>query len=213
MSTVDTYRAGGTTSAIEPTLDALLDHVRAHDDTVAALWHDLPELAAWGRRLAEQLTAGARLIVIADDDCVPSARQLAALIVGHSGEGRPPLSAIALPVHAVGAAGAGDADSALALQVHAHARPDDIVLCLSTDGHRSIMLPAIHTARASGAETWAITGPAPDPLADTVDAAIAVRGPAMAAQEAQLLVVHLLFRALDEAVREADPGAAQEGRP
>jgi len=212
MSAVDTYRVGSSASAIDATLDALLDHVRAHDDTVAALWHELPELAAWGRRLAEQLMAGVRLIVIADDDAVASARQLAALIVGHSGEGRPPLSAIALPVDAVGAAGAGDADSALALQVHAHARPGDIVLCLSADGHRSRLLPAVHTARASRAETWAITGPAPDPLADTVDTAIAVRGPAMAAQEAQLLVVHLLFRALDEAVTEAG-SAAQEDRP
>lgn len=212
MSAVDTYRVGSAASAIDATLDALLGHVRAHDDAVAALWHELPELAAWGHRLADQLMAGARLIVIADDDSVSSARQLAALIVGHSGEGRPPLSAIALPVDAVGASGAGDADSALALQVHAHARPGDIVLCLSTDGHRSSMLPAIHTARASGSETWAITGPAPDPLADTVDAAIAVRGPIMAAQEAQLLVVHLLFRALDEAVTEAGP-AAQEDRP
>jgi phosphoheptose isomerase len=210
MSVVDTYRVGSTASAIDATLDALLGHVRAHDDTVAALWHELPELAEWGRRLAAHLVAGARLIVIADDDSVASARQLAALIVGHSGEGRPPLSAIALPGDAVGAAGAGDA--ALALQVHAHARPGDIVLCLSTDGHRSRMLPAIHTARASGAETWAITGPAPDPLADTVDAAIALRGPALAAQEAQLLVVHLLFRALDEAVTQAG-AAAQEGRP
>ena len=61
------------------------------------------------------------------------------------------------------------------------------------------MLAAARAARETGVAVWALTGPAPNPLASLADSALAVAAPTMATvQEIHLSMVHGLCLALDE---------------
>jgi D-sedoheptulose 7-phosphate isomerase len=84
--------------------------------------------------------------------------------------------------------------------VRAHARTGDIVLLLSTSGASANLVAAARASAESGAVSWAITGPAPNPLATACDDAIALPGAAANVQEAELVALHALCVAFDALV-------------
>jgi D-sedoheptulose 7-phosphate isomerase len=89
-------------------------------------------------------------------------------------------------------------DQAFARQVEAHGRPGDVFLALSTSGRSGNLLAAVDTARRRGVETWAMTGPAPNPLADAVDDVMAIPcATTSTVQDVQQVAVHLLCLAFD----------------
>jgi len=196
------------TDFVDETQETLFDHVRAHDEAVASLWREVPELASWGRTLAERLLGGGRLLAMGNGGSAAEAQHLTAEIVGRFDGERIPLSAIALHADTSSVTAIANDygyDEVFARQVRAHARPGDIVLALSTSGSSANLLHGVEAASECGAESWAITGPAPNPLQRAVDVAIALQGTAPAVQEAQLIAVHMLCRAFDAAVRGAAP--------
>jgi D-sedoheptulose 7-phosphate isomerase len=75
-----------------------------------------------------------------------------------------------------------------------------VLLLLTTSGRSPNLLAAARAAKEAGATTWALTGPAPNPLADVVDAAICVSAPAPNVQEAHLIALHALCGCFDAAV-------------
>ena len=194
------------TNLVDETLETLFDHVRAHDEAVASLWREVPALALWGRTLADRLLGGARLLAMGNGGSAAEAQHLTAEIVGRFDGERVPLSAIALHADTSSVTAIANDygyDEVFARQVRAHARPGDVVLALSTSGSSANLLHAVDAASVCGAESWAITGPAPNPLHGVVDVAIALQGTAPAVQEAQLIAVHMLCRAFDAAVLAA----------
>ncbi|MEV6905073.1 SIS domain-containing protein, partial [Amycolatopsis sp. NPDC051372] len=117
---------------------------------------------------------------------------------------RRPLSAIAL--HADTSATTaivndyGDHE-VFARQVHAHGRPGDVLVCLSTSGSSQNVVAAAKAAHELGVTTWALTGPAPNPLAALCDDAVTVEAPSVATvQEMHLALVHALCEELDKAL-------------
>jgi D-sedoheptulose 7-phosphate isomerase len=85
--------------------------------------------------------------------------------------------------------------------VRAHGRPGDVLVALSTSGTSPNVLSAVKAAHDIGLTTWALTGPAPNPLASMCDDAICVEAPSTATvQEIHLLLVHSLCIALDDVV-------------
>ncbi len=179
-----------------------------------------PQLARWGARLAHRLAAGGRLLVAGNGGSAAEAQHLTAELVGKLHDDRQPLSAIAL--HAETSALTAIANDfgyadVYARQVRAHGRPGDILLLLSTSGTSGNLLTAAHTAHDAGLTTWALTGPTPNPLADTCHDTLAVASPdTQVVQELHLVTSHLLCEYLEQelpAALAAAGQAAPAGRP
>jgi D-sedoheptulose 7-phosphate isomerase len=84
--------------------------------------------------------------------------------------------------------------------VAAHGRPGDLLIALSTSGRSPNLLRAAATARAGGLDTWAMTGPAPNPLGDAADDLLAIPCPGTpSVQDVQQVAVHLLCLAFEHA--------------
>ncbi len=76
-----------------------------------------------------------------------------------------------------------------------------MLVALSTSGTSHNVLTAVKAAHEIGMTTWALTGPAPNPLAATCTEAICVEAPSTATvQEVHLLLVHALCMAVDERI-------------
>ncbi|MFI7636391.1 SIS domain-containing protein [Nonomuraea sp. NPDC049400] len=159
---------------------------------------------AWGGKLAGVLSAGGRLLACGNGGSAAEAQHLTAELVGRFRADRQPYAAI--PLHADGSsltAIANDfgAEQVYARQVRAHGRPGDVLLCLSTSGTSPNVLAAARAAQECGILAWAMTGPAPNPLADLCDEAVAVPGEETATvQEVHLALIHLLCDAVEEAL-------------
>ncbi|WP_040734555.1 D-sedoheptulose-7-phosphate isomerase [Nocardia tenerifensis] len=163
-----------------------------------------PNIRRWGQELAEVFDSGGRLLACGNGGSAAEAQHLTAELVGRFRNERRPLSAIAL--HADTSAGTaivndyGEAEM-FARQVRAHGRPRDVLVLLSTSGTSENVVAAAKAAHDIGVTTWAITGPAPNPLAALCDDALAVEAPSTATvQEVHLVLVHALCTALDEAL-------------
>ena len=179
------------------------EHVRAIGPTLEALEREAPRIARWAAQLAQRLEAGARLLVAGNGGSAAEAQHLSAEFVGRFREDRRPYAAIALHCDSSAVTAIGNDygfDEVFARQVHAHAHTGDVVLLLSTSGASANLLRAARAAAEVGAISWALTGPAPNPLASACDDAIALPGAAASVQEAELVAVHALCIAFDELV-------------
>lgn len=167
-----------------------------------------PKLVAWGAHLAAVLAGGGRLLACGNGGSAAEAQHLTAELVGRFRDERIPLSAIAL--HADTSAltalvnDYGD-DEMFARGVRAHGRPGDVLVALSTSGTSRNVLAAVKAAAENGITTWALTGPAPNPLAAMCDDAVAVEAATTATvQEIHLMLVHALCMAVDDALLYPD---------
>lgn len=176
---------------------------RAH---VAALLEALPLLDtdlldAWGARLADVLVGGGRLLAAGNGGSAAQAQHLTAELVGRYRDDRPALSALALHAETSSlSAIANDYgwESGFARQVHAHGRPGDVLLALSTSGRSANVLAAAQAAYDGGLQVWALTGPGPNPLQELVPECLAVQAASTATvQEVHQVAVHLLCAAVD----------------
>jgi phosphoheptose isomerase len=155
----------------------------------------------WGRLLAVPLLGGQRLLVAGNGGSAAEAQHLTAELVGRYVAERPPLSAIALHAETSSLTAIGNdygAAEAYARQVAAHGRDGDTLLVLSTSGRSENVLAAARRARSKGLAVWAMTGPAPNPLAELADEALCVAGAdTSVVQEVHLVAIHTLCDALD----------------
>ncbi|MHA4949825.1 D-sedoheptulose-7-phosphate isomerase [Micromonospora sp. SD19] len=160
------------------------------------------QLTRWGADLAHRLAAGGRLLVAGNGGSAAEAQHLTAELVGKLRDDRRPLSAIAL--HAETSALTAIANDygytdVYARQVRAHGRPGDILLLLSTSGTSANLVAAARAARDVGVTSWALTGVAPNPLADACDDVLAVASPdTQVVQELHLVTSHLLCEYLEQ---------------
>ncbi|MEU7921645.1 SIS domain-containing protein [Micromonospora zamorensis] len=160
------------------------------------------QLARWGADLAHRLAGGGRLLVAGNGGSAAEAQHLTAELVGKLHHDRQPLSAIAL--HAETSALTAIANDygytdVYARQVRAHGRPGDVLLLLSTSGNSANLVTAALAAREAGLTSWALTGAAPNPLADACDEVLAVASPdTQVVQELHLVTSHLLCEYLEQ---------------
>jgi D-sedoheptulose 7-phosphate isomerase len=185
-------------------------HISALADAVDHIAVEAPRIQAWGTQLAEVLTAGGRLLACGNGGSAAEAQHLTAELVGRFCDERMPLSAISL--HADTSALTAIAndyggDEMFARGVRAHGRPGDVLVALSTSGTSPNVLSAVKAAHETGLTTWALSGPAPNPLAAMCDDAVCVEASTTATvQEIHLLLVHALCIAVDEVVLGARHG-------
>jgi DNA-binding MurR/RpiR family transcriptional regulator len=99
----------------------------------------------------------------------------------------------------------GHADE-VASQVRAHIRSGDVLLVVSASGHRHSLLEATTSARGAGATVWAVTGAAPNPLAQAADEAICINSPKPQVREAQLIALQAMSECLASALHALSEG-------
>ena len=174
-------------------------HIRALAAALPLL--DTDRLQAWGRVLADRLPAGGRLLVAGNGGSAAEAQHLTSELVGRFRTERAPLSAIALHADSSSVTAIANdygAEEVFARQVSAHGRPGDVLLLLSSSGFSPNVLAAARVGRELALAVWALTGPAPNPLAEASDQAVCVDAEQVATiQECHLVAVHLLCAALD----------------
>jgi D-sedoheptulose 7-phosphate isomerase len=183
--------------------------INYHLTTLAVALQDLdadaPRLQSWGTRAASVLVSGGRLLTCGVGGSAEQARHLAASLARRDHD-RPPLAAMAL---AAEFPAAGDA---LAVQVRALGRPGDVLFCLSADGGTDEVVAAAAAADEIGMSVWALTGPAPNPVASACAESVAVRAASVStAHEVHLAAIHVFCTAVDSAIRDALRAAADEG--
>ncbi|WP_205696805.1 SIS domain-containing protein [Conexibacter sp. SYSU D00693] len=186
---------------------ASTDHLDALHDALHALRGRGAQLDAWGRRLADVLLDGGRLLACGNGGSAAEAQHLTAELVGRYREERRPLSALALCAETSSLTAIGNdygGDELFARQVRAHGRAGDVLVALSTSGASANVLHAVDAARDCGMTTWALTGAAPNPLAAAADEVLAVDAPGPTAQEIHLVAVHLICTAVDRRVGERE---------
>jgi D-sedoheptulose 7-phosphate isomerase len=102
------------------------------------------------------------------------------------------------------------ADALFARQVVAHGRPGDVLILFSTSGASSNLVAAAAAARASGLRVWAVTGPAPNPLASGAHDVLSI--PAThtpTIQEVHQVIVHLVCGYVDAALATVSKSARE----
>ena len=200
----------------------LADHVDELVDALGRLRASAPVVHRWGAELAGVLAGGGRLLAAGNGGSAAEAQHLTAELVGRFVGERRPLSAIALHADSSSTTAIGNdygEREVFARQVQAHGRPGDVLVLLSTSGRSANVLEAASRARSCGLRVWALTGPAPNPLAELADEVVAVDAPSTSGvQEGHLVLVHALCAGVDAALAAADAGAlgrspAQEADP
>lgn len=157
-----------------------------------------------GRRLAECLQAGGRVLAFGNGGSAADAQHLAGELVGRYLRDRPALSALALTTDpSVITAVANDLgyDSIFRRQVEAHGRRGDVAVGISTSGRSPNVVQALDAARERGLVTVGLTGGGGGLLPGRVDYLIDVpTSSTPRIQEVHGMVVHLLCQVVEEAV-------------
>lgn len=170
-----------------------------------AMEHTRPQLntiRSWGHMLAGRLGSGGRLPVCGNGGSAAEAQHLTAELVGRFRDERQPLSAIALHAETSSLTAIVNDygnEEIFARGVRAHGRDGDVLLALSTSGASRNVLAAVKAAREQNMVPWALTGPAPNPLAASCDDAVSVEARSVATvQEMHLVLIHALCASIDE---------------
>ena len=187
-----------------PSTDLVSDHLRALAEGAQHLKSAAATIGSWGDHLAQVFSAGGMVLACGNGGSAAEAQHLAAELVGRFRHDRPALPAIALCADsATTTAIVNDygSDEMFARQVRGYGRPGDVLITLSTSGSSKNVVAAAKAGLENGLTVWALTGPAPNPLAAMADAAIAVEAPTTATvQELHLSIVHAMCLALDSAL-------------
>jgi D-sedoheptulose 7-phosphate isomerase len=176
-------------------------HLAALRQALSVLDGEAARVEDWGRTLADVLNGGGRLLAAGNGGSAAEAQHLTAELVGRFLDERRPLSAIALHADTSALTAITNdygATEAYARGVRAHGRRGDVFVALSTSGRSENVLAAVDAATDLGLRTWAMTGPAPNPLAECCEDAVCIPARSAATvQEAHLVLVHLLCAAVD----------------
>ena len=183
--------------------------VGSHLDDLASAARDArtaaPIVYRWGQQLADVFAAGGKLLVCGNGGSAAEAQHLTGELLGRFRHERPPLPAVALCADSAAVTAISNdygVEELFARQVHAYGRRGDVLVALSTSGSSPNVIAAAKAGLDLGVTVWAMTGPAPNPLAALSDSAIAVEAPTVATvQEIHLCLVHALCIALDQALQ------------
>jgi len=161
-------------------------------------------LVAAGRRIAECLRGGGKLLAFGNGGSAADAQHLAGELVGRFRRDRAALSAIALTTDSSVVTAIGNDmgyESVFRRQVEAHGRPGDVAVGITTSGRSPNVVQALQRARERGLVTVGLTGGGGGRLAGAVDYLIDVPHAETARiQEVHVMVVHVLCQVVEEAM-------------
>jgi D-sedoheptulose 7-phosphate isomerase len=180
------------------------DHLRALADGARRIESAAGTIRDWAEQLAQVFCTGGMLLACGNGGSAAEAQHLTGELVGRFRHDRPSLPAIALGADSAATTAIVNdygSEEMFARQVRGFGRPGDVLVTLSTSGCSPNVVAAAKAGLENGLTVWALTGPAPNPLAAMADSAIAVEAPTTATvQELHLSIVHALCLALDSAL-------------
>ncbi|WP_294949188.1 SIS domain-containing protein [Sulfurivirga sp.] len=158
-------------------------------------------LQRWIEVVTASLEQGGKVLWFGNGGSAADAQHMAAELVVRYVKTRRPLASIALTTDtSILTAHPNDFefDTVFARQVEALARPEDVVVGLSTSGNSENVVRGLMAARKVGATTVGLTGAGPNRITETADIVLAVPERETArVQEAHAFLAHVLCEALD----------------
>jgi D-sedoheptulose 7-phosphate isomerase len=177
------------------------DHLRELSEALRRFGPCVDVLDDWGVRLVDVLSGGGRLLAAGNGGSAAQAQHLTAELVGRYRHDRAPFSAICLSAETSSLTAICNdypSEELFARQAEAHGRAGDVLVLMSTSGRSPNLVCAAERARSRGLAVWAMTGPAPNPLARAATEACVVDATYPATvQELHLVGLHILCAALD----------------
>src|ERR1700724_418542 len=169
------------------------------------------QIAAAAAAIIACLRAGGKLIVFGNGGSASDAQHMVAELVGRYAVKRQALAAIALTTNTSSlTAIANDFgfEEIFARQLEALAKPQDVVLAISTSGNSPNVLRGLEAAKALGLKKIGLTGNDGGKLRNLVDICVIVPSSSTPRiQEAHTLVIHILCGIVEDAfVHDAHPG-------
>ncbi len=169
-----------------------------------------PRIEIVARRMADALRRGGKLLFFGNGGSAADAQHLAAEFVNRFLRDRSALAAVALTTDSSALTSIGNDlgfDQVFARQVEALARPEDVVVAISTSGNSPNVLRGIEAARRLGCGTVGLTGGSGGLLARGVDEAFVVPSTETPRiQETHITLGHALCAVVEEILQSAgDP--------
>ena len=161
------------------------------------------QIAEAAEAIVACLRGGGKLIVFGNGGSASDAQHMAAEFVGRYAVKRQALAAIALTTNSSSlTAIANDFgfEEIFARQLEALAKPEDVIVAISTSGNSSNVLRGLETAKALGVKRIGFTGNDGGKLRNLVDISIIVPSRSTARiQEAHALIIHILCGIVEHA--------------
>jgi D-sedoheptulose 7-phosphate isomerase len=159
--------------------------------------------------------AGGKLIALGNGGSAAEAEHFVTELIGRYRTDRQPLAAVSLTTDATSLTAIGNDygfEHIFSRQLQAIARPNDVVLAISTSGNSPNVLRAVEAARAVGLLTIGLTGMTGGELRGLVRICIGVPSNSTPRiQEAHSLIVHILCGIVEDAiVRDWHPAGGIE---
>ena len=154
------------------------------------------------KAIADCIAAGGKLLIIGNGGSAADAQHMAAEMVGRMLIERRPLPAIALTTDSSNLTAIGNDygyDQVFARQVQALARPEDVILAISTSGNSRNVLAAVEAAKGMGCKVIALTGGTGGKLKEQCDLLLnaGLGTNSSRIQETHIFAVHSMVDLLD----------------
>jgi D-sedoheptulose 7-phosphate isomerase len=155
-----------------------------------------PQVSAAGKRLADVLNAGGKIMFCGNGGSAADSQHLASELTGRFIKDRRPLAGLALTTDSSGLTCIGNDysfDDVFMRQVQGLGRAGDALLGISTSGNSRNVLKAVEAARGMGIFTLGLLGRDGGKLGAVCDTSIVVpHGVTARIQEAHMLIGHTL---------------------
>jgi D-sedoheptulose 7-phosphate isomerase len=175
------------------------EHRQVFEATIAAIEASFPQAL---QLLETSLRAGGKLLIFGNGGSAADAQHIAAECVIRYKNDRPAIAAIALTTDTSALTACGNDfgfDALFARQVEALARPEDIVIGISTSGNSANVIEGLLEARRKGAKTVGLTGGTGGKMTELCDAVLCVPSKVTARiQEMHILIGHMLCKAIEQ---------------
>jgi len=181
---------------------SFLAALQRHMETLKQLEGLQSEINTLADRVEHAIKQGGKVIFMGNGGSAADSQHLAAEFVVRYKKERPTLASIALTTDtSILTAHANDYsfNTVFSRQMEALARPEDIVIGLSTSGNSANVIDAIKIAKEIGCFTYAWTGEGGGELLNIADATLRMPSTETARiQEAHMVIGHWLCEAMDE---------------
>jgi D-sedoheptulose 7-phosphate isomerase len=183
-------------------VEGVAEELRQSAATMVALADEAAaKVAEAARVLIEALSNGNGVWLCGNGGSAAQAQHLAAELLGRFERIRRPLAASALSADTAVVTALGNDfgfDEIFARQLHALARPGDVLIALSTSGDSANVVAAAARARQIGCRVVALTGPEGGAVAELADVAVQVPTRRVSRiQEGHLAVGHVICRLVE----------------
>jgi len=152
--------------------------------------------------ICTSLKAGGKLIVFGNGGSAADAQHMVAEFIGRFKKERSALSAIALSTNTSSITAIGNDygyENTFTRQLEGLARPEDIVLAISTSGNSANIIKAVKTAKKLGNKVIGLAGVDGGELATLADIAIVVEDQSTPrVQESHILIIHAICELTEE---------------